>query len=844
MNHAADTRATWVGFKTLALAQLREEPMQVLVGLIAIALGVALGAAVYFVNSAALEEFDQATRALVGEASVIIRGPTTGFDEALYARVARDPDVSAASPVLELQLALPGNRAPLKVLGIDPFRAAALQPVLMGSIGPDITRLFAHDALALSSAAAQRLGVAAGGTLPVVVGTAVRTLRVIDVLPASAFPEPLAIMDIGAAQWTLDRLGRLDRIDLALRPGADMRALRARLSAMLPAGVVAVTPAIERARTDTATRAYRVNLNMLALVALLTGALVIFATQSLSVLRRRTALGLLRALGATRAEVRRALLGEAALFGALGSVLGVLLGALVADLVLRYLGSDLGNRALAATGASAALHPAGIALFVAIGTAVACGGAWLPAREAAARAPALALRAGDVEPVLRALPARLPGVVLLLTGSILAWLPPIGGLPLPGYVAIAALLFGAVLLVPWTLRVLIGAVPRTGGVVVDTAVAQLQGSAGVSSLSLASIVASFSLMVAMAIMVHSFRDSFETWLVKLLPADLQLRLPSGSDTTAFSEQQQLRIAALPGIVRSEFRCIRQILLRADRAPVALIARAITPARAGEILPLVSAAPPPWPEGARGAWVSEAVQDLYGYRPGRWLELPLEGRLQRFYIAGVWRDYARSNGAIVIARVDYETLTGDHGATEAAIWQQPRGDTTALVASIRAQLPSGAALELYTGPELRERSLLIFDRVFAITYALEAIAVLIGLLGVSVAASSTALARRAQFGMLRHIGMLRRQVLAMLASEGVLLATLAVCYGLLLGSVLSLILVYVINRQSFHWSIDLAVPWWQLGALSGALIAASALTALWSGRAAMGQDAIRAVREDW
>jgi putative ABC transport system permease protein len=842
MSRAADARATWVGCRILALAQWRDQPLHVLVCVVAMALGVALGAAVYFVNSAALEEFDQATRALVGEASLIIRGPATGFDEALYARVARDPDVGAASPVLELQLALAGNRAPLTVLALDPFRAAALQPVLMGSIGADITRLFAHDALALSSAAAQRLGVSVGDTLPVVVGSAVRTLRVIDVLPAGAFPEPLAIMDIGAAQWSLERLGRLNRIDLALRPGADLSALRERLAAILPAGVVTVTPAIERGRTDTATRAYRVNLNMLALVALLTGALVIFATQSLSVLRRRTALGLLRALGVTRAEVRRALLAEAVLQGALGSVLGVLLGALVAHLVLRYLGSDLGNRQLAISGARAALHPGGIALFVLIGTAVACGGAWLPAREAAARAPALALRAGDVEPVLRALPERLPGLALLLTGALVAWLPPVGGLPLPGYVAIAALLVGAVLLVPWTLRVLVGAVPRTGGVVVDTAVAQLQGSAGTSALSLASIIASFSLMVAMAIMVHSFRDSFETWLVKLLPADLQLRL--GSDTSAFSEQEQQGIAALPGVLRAEFRCVRQILLRADRAPVALIARELTSARAGEILPLVNTAAPPWPPGARAAWISEAVQDLYGYRPGQWLELPLDGRLQRFFIAGVWRDYARTGGAIVIARPDYEALTGDHGATEAAIWQQPHGDASALMSAIRAQLPSGAALDVFTGPELRERSLLIFDRVFAITYALEAIAVLVGLLGVSVAASASALARRAQFGMLRHLGLLRREVLAMLASEGIVLATLAVGYGLVLGGVLSLILVYVINRQSFHWSIDLAVPWWQLAALSGTLIAASALTALWSGRAAMSQDAIRAVREDW
>jgi putative ABC transport system permease protein len=150
----------------------------------------------------------------------------------------------------------------------------------------------------------------------------------------------------------------------------------------------------------------------------------------------------------------------------------------------------------------------------------------------------------------------------------------------------------------------------------------------------------------------------------------------------------------------------------------------------------------------------------------------------------------------------------------------------------------------TSLELRERSLSIFDHAFAVTYALEAIAVLIGLTGVSFAASSTALARRAEFGMLRHIGMLRRQVIGMLASEGILTSAFGVTYGLVLGAALSIVLVYVINRQSFNWSIDLAIPGWQLGMLSVALIAAAALTAVIGGRAATSRDTVQAVREDW
>jgi putative ABC transport system permease protein len=844
MIRADRIQGAWIAWRALTRSQLREHPLQLLATIAAIALGVALGSAVYLVNGAALEEFDQATRRLVGAADIVIRGPPEGFDEALFVSLARQPAVSAASPLLELELTLPGAHPPLKLLALDPFRAAALQPVLMGEIGPDITRLFARDAIVLSRAAAQELGLRRGDALPIIVGAGPKSLQVIDVLSDSVYPEPLGIMDIASAQWSLERIGRLNRIDLRARPGTSVPALRSQIAAALPAGVVAVTPAIERGRALTATRAYRVNLNMLALVTLLTGAFLVFSTQSLAVLRRREALGLLRALGVTRSQLQCALLGEGAAIGAAGSVLGALLGAVVAALVLRYLGSDLGNRALAAMSAVLVVRPWPMAVFVLVGTGVACLGAWIPASEAARRAPALAMKAGDAEPALTRLPTASPGLALIAAGAVLAWLPPLGGLPVAGYLAIAALLAGAVLLIPTLMQWATGAARRSGRATLDTAVAQLQGSAAISTISLAAIIVSFSLMVAMAIMVHSFRSSFDLWLVKLLPADLQLRLSFGSDTGTLSVDQQSRIAGLPEVARAEFRRVRQIWLHGDREPVALIARALNPRHAADTLPLVRAARQDAPAGAQPAWISESLQDLYGYRPGDRLQLPLGARVQDLVVAGVWRDYVRPEGAIVMARADYIADTGDRSANEGAIWRRPHISSAALEAAVRASLNIGDALELIGGEQLRERSLVLFDRAFAITYALEGIAVAIGLIGVSVAASSSALARRAQFGMLRHIGMLRRQVLGMLAIEGVIMSTLSVIYGLLLGTALSLILVYVINRQSFNWSIDLAVPWPQLGVLSAILITASALTALWSGRAAMSQDALRAVREDW
>jgi len=843
--HPSRIRGALTLGRVLLLSQLREQRGRLAVTVLSIALGVALGAAVYLVNAAALNEFGLATKRLVGDADVVIRGPRDGFAERLYEELARDPAVRAASPVLELEVALPANRDTLKVLGLDPFVAATLQPALIGDVERRALDLFAPDAIVLSNQAAAGLNLRAGDRLTVIVGDGTRDLRVIDVLPEGTYTQALGIMDIASAQWLFGKIGRLNRIDLSLLPGVDADAYRRALNSRLPAGILAVAPQTERDRAATVTRAYRVNLNMLALVALWTGAFLVFSTQSLSALRRRRSFGLLRALGVTRGELELALLGEGALLGLAGSAAGILIALAAAAALLRLLNGDLGNAQQHVAGAALGAAPLSLLAFTLIGTTIAAAGAWFPARTAARQAPARALKGGDEAPAAVAGRGWIAGLALLLLGAVLARLPPIHGLPFFGYAAVGALLLGAVLLVPrltvWVLHI----APRANRVVPDTALAQLRDNIALSTLSLASVIVSFSLMVAMAIMVYSFRISFEDWLGKVLPADLQLRAALGSDTAFWSPQDQQTATALPGVARVEFRRTRPLLLDPRRPPVTLIARGSSARQVNEELPLVQSFQGSMPDDAPPAWISEAVADLYNLAPGARIDLPLGEQVRHFTVAGIWRDYARAFGAVVITRPAYIAATRDQDANEGSVWLKPGSDPARVESQLRRALARRAdSFEVLTSTALRERSLRIFDRAFAITYGIEAVAVIIGLMGVSFAASSTALARRAEFGMLRHVGMLRRQVVAMLASEGVLMSLLGVLYGLILGSALSLVLVYVVNRQSFNWSIDFAVPLWQLGVLSVTLIAAAALTAVWSGRSALTHDAVRAVREDW
>jgi putative ABC transport system permease protein len=244
------------------------------------------------------------------------------------------------------------------------------------------------------------------------------------------------------------------------------------------------------------------------------------------------------------------------------------------------------------------------------------------------------------------------------------------------------------------------------------------------------------------------------------------------------------------------------------------------------------------------WVTETVQDLYGYVPGRRVVMPLAGHDVAFTVAGVWRDYARQQGAVLIDRDRYIALTGDRDADDAAVWLAPGTSLDDFRRTLAAEVPGSARFSVTTAGELRRISLGVFDRTFAVTYALEAAAVAIGLAGLTASFGALVLARRREFGMLRHLGMTRRQIGTMLAFEGLAVSGVGVATGLALGGVISLVLIRVVNRQSFHWSMDVSVPWGGLGAFAVTLLVLALLATLIAARQAMSEDAVRAVKDDW
>jgi putative ABC transport system permease protein len=375
--------------------------------------------------------------------------------------------------------------------------------------------------------------------------------------------------------------------------------------------------------------------------------------------------------------------------------------------------------------------------------------------------------------------------------------------------------------------------------------ARLANAPGHAAIAMGGVLSSFALIVAMAIMVASFRVSVQEWLVHLLSADLYVRAAPSGDTGGLRPDEQALLAAVPGIKTAAFGRTSRVTLDPARPDVAVLAREIDADDPGATLQMTGAILPSSQlrAGETPVWVSEAMVDLYGYRLGQRVHLPLGESGHVFVVAGVWRDYVRQSGAIQMRLADYRRLTADTSATDVAVTVQPGTPVEPVMAGLRA-LPFGASLELSQPGEIRTRTLVIFDRSFAVTYLLEAVAIVIGLFGVAATFSAQALARAREFGMLRHVGVTRVQVLAILALEGGMLTACGIAMGFVLGFAISLILVFVVNPQSFHWSMSLHVPWSVLASVALIMLASSCSTAVIAGRSAVSVDAVRAVKEDW
>ena len=830
---------------TLARGGFAANRLRLALTIACIALGVALATGVHTIHTSALAEVERAALALTGKAELEIRGPRNGFDDAAFAEVAMRPEVLVASPIVEVDASLAGRDETLRVMGIDPLRAVQLQPAFAArgrtvAVGEAAGLLDARNAW-LTPAAAARLSLAPGDTFRTVSGSGEVEWSVAGVLEGLADAGDLAVVDIAAAQWRLGRLGRLSRIELRLDPGADRDAFAQALRGILPAGVVIAPAASIATRAEAITRAYRVNLDALALIALATGAFLVFSTLALQAARRRQEFALLRAIGVTRRGLWLLLAFEGALVGLAGAVTGAALGVGASRVLLERFGADLGAGYFASRSLFFAIDAPAIAAIALLGVATALAGAlwvgWAVARIRVAEG----LRDRSLDLPLAHRGARWLAAALVVAGIPLLLVPPVAGLPLGGYAAIAAWLAAAVVAVDPLCRWALSLGPPSERFVAHLARAQVRHLPGHLSASVAGIVLSTALCVAMAIMVFSFRVSLDDWLRGVVGADLYVRAGSNGDTGFFTPEEEARVAALPQVARVESLRYDRIAVDSSGPPVSIVARPID----ARILQGFRATHAPFApsSGELGVWVSEAARDLNGWRPGDRIRLPLAGKMVEARVAGVIRDYARTWGAVLVDIGDYRRVTGDTRVNDFAIHLAKDVGAAEATEALRRAFPQARGLRIEDAVEIHRRSLETFDRSFAVTYALEAIAVAIGLAGVTSSFAALAWSRRREFGVLRFLGLRRGDILRLLAFEGALTGALGAAIGLAAGIAVSLVLVHVVNRQSFHWTLEVHWPVAGIAALLAGLVALCAMGARLSAAHAVRHEAVLAVKDD-
>ena len=840
-------------FYRLIVRPLFHEPVRTALTVFAIALGVAVVLAIDLAGTAATGSFRSSMETLAGDHDLEITA-SGGVPESEVGTLAALPYAVHVFPHLEDYAVIADTKQTLPLLGLDLIaegagRAHPSSKVTIDAPENALKYLRDYDNVWVG----ESLGRKPGDRISLLINDQVRSYTVRGVYPDSNGNASAVVMDLAAAQAALRRFGRVDRILAKVPQTPGLEEWQRRFQKVLPAGVE-VRPA--GARTDENRRmlaAFRWNLRLLSYIALVVGAFLIYNTISISVVRRRAEIGIVRALGASRRSILAAFVGEAACFGLVGALLGLPLGRVMASGAVKLMAATVESLYVSSRPGPIELHSASVLLAIAVGAGVAIASAYSPAREASLVSPVEAMARGQREYQTRVHKTRtlVCAFFLGLGAAVASRAPAVAGKPLFGYLATLLLIAASALAIP----ALIDAVTRFSsralgsilGVEALLASRSLSASLHRTSVLVGALATAIAMMTSVGIMVGSFRQTVLVWMGDQLPADLYLR-PAGSAAAdrhpVISLDLVAKIAQLPGVAAIDR--LRAYEISFDGMPATLGSVELSARRsyhkadflsgrsANEVLREL--------RNANTAIVSEPFANKHHVRAGDSVALPLGVTRPSFRIVDVYYDYGSERGSIMLDRNTLLRYLPDPAPSNLAIYVAPEAHLETVRSEI-AQAAAGHRVLIFSNRDLRGEALRIFDRTFAITYALEAVAVIIAVMGVAGALLALVIDRRRELGLLRFLGAAISQIRKLIMVEAGLLGLLATLAGVAQGLALSLILIFVINKQSFGWTIRFH---WPVGVLLGALTVvylATFLAGLYPAQVATRLNPIEVVHEE-
>lgn len=832
------------GLITLALLgrHLSRHRLRTALTLLGVALGVAVAVAMQLANGTALAAFAGTARAVAGPAAWQIVAPGGEVDEALLPRLRPLADLATFSPVLEAPAVVAGKtQIAFRLIGTDLLAQHAFRGY-SDAVAPGADEGWPGGTW-LTPAAADRLALKPGDELALIVHDRRVTVRVEGLLRASretAGLDPwVAFMDVAALQELCGRTGKLDRLDVLPRAGVTPAALRAAIAPTLGPGLALAEPAEATRTAERMLAAFRLNMMALSFVALIVGGYLIYNAVAISVVQRRREVAILRALGTLRAQIFALFAAEALVVGLLGGACGLALGALFAQGAVGVVGRTVDALYVDAAVGSVAWAPMPFAIALAAGVAIALVAALAPALEAADTPPALAMRAGSWEARQRGRtwPWAALGGVLLLAAAALARLPAIGGMPLAGYAAAALLVLGCSFWAP----IAVVAMANAASALADRLAApaslalaarNFRQAVGRNAVAVAAVMVGAAMTIGVATMVGSFRTTVAAWIETTLPGSFYLHAPSagatgGLGTIATVDPRTIGLVSqVPGVLavegfRERLLPFRGVTIHLGGADMDVLARhgRLVLRDGGDARPHYAAC-----IGRDRVLVSEALTIKHGIDAGDRLELPTPAGPRAFEVDAVYHDYASDQGYVLMDRGTYMHHWHDPSVTDIAVYTAPNTDLEALRGRLRTAL--GDAPVVITGSEqLRGQVMRVFDDTFAITYAMHVVAIAVSLLGVAGALAALVLERGREIAVLRQVGLLRRQIAAMVVAEAGLIGITGSALGLVAGGMLAALLIQVINRQSFGWTVHFQAPV-GFAALTVLAVVAAAMLAGW------------------
>ncbi|NOK57278.1 MAG: ABC transporter permease [Chloroflexi bacterium AL-W] len=804
-------------FKT-TMRHLLRHPWQFGLAILGVALGVAVVVSIDLANDSASRAFAISTETLVGRTTHQIVGGSNGVDEAVYRQLRTELGVRAAAPVVEGYATAPQNPGlTLRILGIDPFAEAPFRPYLLpGDLSPDgnITALMTEPGSALMSAStAAAYGIAVGDEIGMQIASNDQIAQIIGLLEpqdstSQQAIDSLLIADIATAQEWLGVAGRLDRIDLILPEGEAGDAIAEQIATVLPEDVRVVRPETRTETIEQMTAAFELNLTALSLLALIVGMFLIYNTMTFSVVQRRGLIGTLRCIGVTRRQIFTLVLGEALLVGILGTLAGLVLGVLLGRGLVTLVTQTINDLYFTVSVESVAISTTPLIKGAILGMVATLLASAVPAWEATSTSARTVLRRSSYEDrIRRAVPiAAGVGVGLLALG--------LGLLAIPSqsivlsFTALFAMTIGAAALTPlmtlWLMQLVRPLLGRSFGLLGRMAARDVVAALSRTSVAIAALMIAVSVTIGVGLMVGSFRQTVIDWLGHTLQADVfvtSASLSSGPPTASALPPDLIdRFATTPGV--DGIRRYRALTSETPLGMVTLIGTDIAPQRDRASYRFLAGDPTQlWDVFEQGGvLISEPLAYRNNLAPGDTIALYTDRGEQTFTIAGVYYDYGSQQGAITMDLATYRAYWDDQGISSLAIYAAPNVDVDNLVAQLRAQVGNDEVAQIRSNLSLRTESLIVFDRTFAITTVLQFLATIVAFVGVLAALMALQLERARELGVLRANGLTPRQLWGVVVSQTGLMGLTAGLLSIPVGIMLATVLVFVINKRSFGWTL--------------------------------------------